>query len=50
MHIIGKVPTKAEKDKRHDELRSNHRAKVPIQISQALLVAILEQTSIFDYA
>lgn len=49
MHIVGKVPTKAEKDQRHSELRSNHRAKVPIQISHALLVAILSQTSIFDY-
>lgn len=49
MHIMGKVPTKAEKDKRHEDLRSNYRAKVPIQISQALLVAILSQTSIFDF-
>jgi hypothetical protein len=43
-------PTKAEKDKRHSPIRSNIRACVPIEISQALLDAINWQRSIFDYA
>jgi len=43
-------PTKAEKDKRHSPIRSNLRARVPIEISQSLLDAINWQRSIFDYA
>jgi len=41
--------TKAEKDSRHSPIRSNIRAQVPIQISQALLDAINTQRSIFDF-
>lgn len=41
--------TKAEVDKRHSPLRANIRAKIPIEISQALLEAIQSQKSIFDY-
>lgn len=43
------IPTKAKKDKRHSKLRSNHRAKIPIQLSHGLLVGILEQTNFNDY-
>jgi len=42
--------SKAEVDKRHSPLRANIRAKIPIEISQALLEAIQSQKSIFDYA
>lgn len=42
-------PSKAEKDKRHSPLRANIRGKVPIEISSALLAAIQNQRSIFDY-
>tara|TARA_R110001599_G_scaffold239556_1_gene439083 strand:+ start:369 stop:986 length:618 start_codon:yes stop_codon:yes gene_type:complete len=41
--------TKAQKDKRHDPLRSNIRAKIPIEVSSALLEAIENQHSIFDF-
>jgi len=41
--------TKAGKDSRHSPIRSNLRAKVPIEISQALLEAIETQKSIFDF-
>ena len=41
--------SKAEVDKRHSPLRANIRAKIPIEISQALLEAIQSQKSIFDY-
>jgi len=47
--IQAKIPTKAEKDKRHSPLRSNHRAKIPLVISMGLLTAILEQTSLYDF-
>ena len=43
-------PTKAQKDKRWSPLRSNYRAQVPIQISQALKDAIESQASMLDYA
>lgn len=42
-------PTKAKIDKRHSPLRANHRAKIPLEISEALLNAILNQRSIMDY-
>ena len=42
-------PTKAEVDERHNPLRANIRAKIPIEISEALLEAILSQRTIFDY-
>ena len=40
---------KKDHDKRHDELRSNLRAKVPIEISQALMNCIESQRTIVDY-
>jgi len=42
-------PSKAEKDERHNPLRANVRGKIPIQISEALLKAIVNQKSILDY-
>lgn len=41
--------TKAEKDKRWDPLRSNHKAKVPMAISQSLKDAVESQSSILDF-
>ena len=43
------MPTKAQKDKRHSPLRANHRALIPLPLSQALRKAILEQKTLFDY-
>ena len=40
---------KKDHDKRHEELRSNLRAKIPIEISQALKDCIESQTNIMDY-
>jgi site-specific DNA-cytosine methylase len=42
-------PSKADKDSRHSPLRANIRGKVPIEISKALLEAIVSQKSILDY-
>jgi|TARA_R110000824_G_scaffold326353_2_gene513273 site-specific DNA-cytosine methylase len=42
-------PSKHEKDKRHSPLRANIRGKVPIEISEALLSALTNQTSIYDW-
>jgi len=42
-------PSKAEKDERRDPMRANIRAKVPIEISEALLEAIQSQKCILDY-
>jgi len=42
-------PSKAEKDERRDPMRANIRAKVPIEISTALLAAIESQKCILDY-
>jgi len=42
-------PTKEDIDERHNPLRANIRAKIPIEISEALLEAILTQRTIFDY-
>jgi len=47
--IKNELPSKASKDKRWSKLRSNHKAKIPIQLSHGLLVAILEQTNFNDY-
>ncbi len=47
--IKGDLPSKASKDKRWSKLRSNHKAKIPIQVSHGLLIAILEQTNFSDY-
>jgi len=44
-----KFPSKHEKDKRHSPLRANIRGKVPIEISEALLASITNQTSIYDW-
>ena len=41
--------TKAEIDKRHSGIRKNIRAKIPIEISEALLFAIQSQKSILDF-
>jgi len=49
MFVPDVFETKAEKDKRHDPLRSNIRAKIPIEVSSALLEAIENQHSIFDF-
>ena len=40
---------KSEHDARHDELRSNIRAKIPIEISENLLLSIETSRSILDY-
>lgn len=42
-------PSKAEKDERRGPMRANIRAKVPIEISEALLDAINSQKCILDY-
>lgn len=47
--IKNQLPSKASKDKRWSKLRSNHKAKIPIQLSHGLLIAILEQTNFNDY-
>ena len=47
--LEGEIPTKAEKDKRHDPLRSNYKAEIPAPISMGLLAGILEQKTIDDY-
>ncbi len=47
--LQGDLPTKSSKDKRHSPLRSNYRAEIPLQLSMALLTAILEQKTLFDY-
>jgi len=44
-----KFPSKHDKDKRHSPLRANIRGKVPIEISEALLASITNQTSIYDW-
>jgi len=41
--------TKEQKDKRWSPLRSNHKAKVPIEISSELKEAIDSQRGIFDF-
>jgi hypothetical protein len=40
---------KADHDKRHSEIRSNIRAKIPYEISNNLKIAIDNQTNIFDF-
>lgn len=47
--LQGKIPSKETHDKRHSILRSNHRAKIPLQLSAGALIAMLEQTYITDY-
>lgn len=43
------LPMKKEKDQRHHPLRQNIMAKIPLNLSQALLDAITFQKSILDY-
>lgn len=43
------LPSKADRDKRWSgELRSNHRAMIPFELSHALRKAIVEQKTLFD--
>ncbi|GAG59537.1 unnamed protein product [marine sediment metagenome] len=45
----GHFASKAEKDSRHSPIRSNLKAKIPIELSQSLFEAIEYQKSLFDY-
>lgn len=47
--VPDQFPSKAEKDERRSPLRANVRAKIPMEISEALLKAIESQRSILDY-
>ena len=42
------LPSKADRDKRWSEIRSNHRAYIPLQLSSNLRKAIIEQKTLFD--
>ena len=42
------LPTKADRDKRWSEIRSNHKAYIPFQLSQNLRQAIVDQKTLFD--
>lgn len=42
-------PTKAQNDKRHSPLRANHRAHIPLELSQAFFDSMAKQHSILDY-
>lgn len=42
-------PTKAQNDKRHSPLRANHRAHIPLELSQAFFDSMSKQHSILDY-
>ena len=42
------LPTKAERDKRWSQIRSNHRAYIPLQLSSNLRIAIVDQKTLFD--
>jgi len=44
------IPTKSEMDRRHDPLRANHRAHIPLVISEAFLTAMKSQRSLADFA
>ena len=46
---IDHLPSKAQLDKRHSPLRSNHRAECPLKLSQAFFNAMASQKSITDY-
>jgi hypothetical protein len=47
----GPLPTKASKDKTSTHpLRANHKALIPFALSSALRQAIIEQTTLFDFA
>ena len=42
------LPSKADRDKRWSEIRSNHRAYIPLQLSNNLRKAIVDQKTLFD--
>ncbi len=42
------LPSKADRDKRWSEIRSNHRAYIPLQLSSNLRKAIIDQKTLFD--
>ena len=47
----GELPSKASKDKTStDPLRANHKALIPFELSFQLRKAIIEQTTLFDFA
>jgi len=51
MFECGELPSKASKDKTStDPLRSNHKALIPLELSTQLRKAIVEQTTLFDFA
>lgn len=43
------LPTKASQDRRHSPLRANHRAHIPLCLSQAFLRAIRAQTTLSSF-
>lgn len=50
MFSPGPIPTKASKDKHSgNPLRANHKALIPFTISESLRIAIIEQTTLFDF-
>lgn len=51
MFECGPLPTKASKDKTStNPLRANHKALIPLELSAQLRKAIVEQTTLFDFA
>jgi len=51
MFECSELPSKASKDKTStDPLRSNHKALIPLELSTQLRKAIVEQTTLFDFA
>lgn len=51
MFECGELPSKASKDKTStDPLRANHKALIPLELSTQLRKAIVEQTTLFDFA
>jgi len=46
---VADLPSKAQLDKRHSPLRSNHRAECPLALSQAFFDAMTKQKSILDF-
>lgn len=51
MFECGELPSKASKDKTSSNpLRANHKALIPLELSAQLRKAIVEQTTLFDFA
>ncbi len=51
MFECGELPSKASKDKTStNPLRANHKALIPLELSAQLRKAIVEQTTLFDFA